>query len=137
MPWWRTPMFSNGRSVANGSPQIDRCGLPYIGASVTSGRVARRSVWPRMRPVAHAERRARAQEGRLRSLAIDRQLEPQDLVPARHPEQPVDRVFDLRVIGIEHAALVVDQALVVVAEGHDRVAREVIEDDDLQQAREI
>ena len=59
MPWWRTPMFSSGRSPANGSPQIDRCGLPYIGASVTSGRIVaavgrRRAT----RPVTYALRRA-------------------------------------------------------------------------------
>ena len=69
MPWWRTPMFSSGRSAANGSPQIDRCGLPYIGASATSGRIARRSVSPRSRPLTYWLRRATGCVGSSRRIS--------------------------------------------------------------------
>ena len=52
-------------------------------------------------------------------------------------EQPVDRVLDLRMVRVEQAALVVAEPLVVIAERDHRVAQEVIEHDQRQQAREV
>src|SRR5574338_742335 len=73
----------------------------------------------------------------MRPRTVDADLEPQHLVPARDPEQPVDRVLDLGVVRVEQAALRIAKPLVVIAERDDRMAQEVIEHDQRQQARQV
>jgi hypothetical protein len=81
---------------------------------------------------------AGAQGGRARTGGIEAELEPQHLVAARHPEEPVERLLGGRVIGVEEAAALVDEPLVVmVAEGQDRVTDEVVEHDHRQQPGDV
>jgi hypothetical protein len=59
-------------------------------------------------------------------------------VPPGHAEEPVDAVLYQWVVRIQQAAGLVDQPLViVVAQGHDPMADQVIEHDQREEPREV